>query len=184
MLKLYFLLFLEFTKIGIFAIGGGYAAIPFLFYIQSQYNWFSIDELTNMIAVANITPGPVGINMATYTGVKTAGILGSVIATLSIVFVPFILTVVITKLFTKFQNNTNVNYVFNGLRPAACALLAYIAIKLFVQTVSFKGIENFDMPLFILFLIMIIPFSFVRKNPVITIFAGALGGILADLIKL
>ena len=65
MLKLYFLLYYEFLKIGIFAIGGGYAALPFLYYIQEQYKWFTIEELTNMIAVSNITPGPIGINMAT-----------------------------------------------------------------------------------------------------------------------
>ena len=89
MLKLYFLLFYEFTKIGLFAIGGGYAALPFLYFIQAKYQWFTIEELTNMIAVSNITPGPIGINMATYTGYTTGGIIGSVIATSAIVFLPF-----------------------------------------------------------------------------------------------
>lgn len=178
MLKLYLLLFWEFTKIGVFAIGGGYAAIPFLFYLQSQYNWFSIEELTDMIAVANITPGPVGINMATYTGYKTAGIMGAVISTLSIVLVPFILTVIITKLFTKFQHNENVNHIFTGLRSAACALLTYIAVKLFVQTISLKDINNFDVESLILFIILIIPFSFVKKNPLLTIAMGAIGGVI------
>ena len=182
MLKLYLLLFWEFMKIGVFAIGGGYAAIPFLFYLQSQYNWFSIDELTNMIAVANITPGPVGINMATYTGYKTAGITGAVISTLSVVLVPFILTIIITKLFTKFQHNENVNMVFAGLRSAACALLTYIAIKLFIQTISLKDINNFDIPSLILFIVLIIPFSFVKKNPFLTILAGAIGGIAIQMI--
>ena len=175
MFNLYLLLFFEFTKIGVFAIGGGYAAIPFLFYLQTQYNWFTIDELTNMIAVSNITPGPIGINMATYTGYKTAGIIGSIIATVSIVLVPFILTIIITKLFTKMQNNENAKNIFMGLRSAACGLLSYIAIKLFIQNVS---IPNIDKKSLILFLIMIIPFSFFRKNPALTIITGAFGGIL------
>ncbi len=176
MLKLYFLLCCEFTKIGIFAIGGGYAALPFLYYLQTQYEWFSVDELTNMIAVANVTPGPVGINMATYTGYTTAGIIGSIIATVSIVAVPFVITIVITKLFTKFQNNKIINNIFLGLRPAACALLASIAIKLLNQTIYNE--QSIDYYSLILFIILIIPFSLIKKNPLLTILAGAFGGII------
>ncbi len=178
MLKIYLLLFWEFTKIGIFAIGGGYAAIPFLFYLQSQYNWFSVDELINMIAVANITPGPVGINMATYTGLKTAGIIGAMISTFSIVLVPFILTIFIVKLLSKFQHNKDVNYAFIGFRCAACALLTYIAFKLLLQTASIKNFTDFDKSSLILFFILISTFCFMRKNPLLTIIAGALGGII------
>lgn len=181
MLKLYFLLFYEFTKIGIFAVGGGYAAIPFLFYIQERYKWFSIEELTDMIAVSNITPGPVGINMATYTGFKTAGFLGSVVTTFSIVFVPFILTVIITKLFTKFQCNNVVNNMFLGLRPAACALLTSIGIGLFYNTVideSKLTQFNIDYGQFILFFILILMLSFFKKNPLLTIVLGGFGGII------
>lgn len=181
MLKIYYLLFIEFSKIGVFAIGGGYAAIPFLFYLQNKYNWFSLDELTNMIAVSNITPGPIGINMATYTGYKTAGISGAVISTLSIILIPFILAIFISKVFTKFQNNKNVNYIFTGLRCGACALLTYIAIKLLLQSISFqevKNLQNIDINSLILFVILLIPFSFVRKNPLLTILFGAIGGIM------
>ena len=180
MLKLYFLLWYEFTKIGIFAIGGGYAALPFLYYLQSQYEWFTVDELTNMIAVSNITPGPVGINMATYTGYTTAGFLGSLIATVSIVSVPFIIAILITKLFTKFQDNKTVNNLFVGLRAAACALLASIGIKLLYNTVVISNIQNdfnIDYSALILFIILIIPFSFMKKNPLLIILAGAVGGI-------
>lgn len=178
MLKLYLLLFIEYTKIGILAIGGGYAAIPFLFHLQNQYNWFTIDELTNMIAVSNITPGPVGINVATYTGYKTAGILGSLIATTAIVLAPFIMTIIITKLFSKFQCNKNIQNIFLGLRPAACALLFFIAIKLLIQTAEIKNFHEFDLSSIIFFIILLIPFSFVKKNPILTILSGAIGGII------
>ncbi len=184
MLKLYFLLWYEFTKIGIFAIGGGYAALPFLYYLQSKYEWFTVDELTDMIDVSNITPGPVGINMATYTGFTTAGIIGSLIATVSIVSVPFILTILITKLFTKFQDNKTVNDIFTGLRPAACALLASIGIKLLYQTIVNSEIQNnfhIDYYSLILFIILILPFSFMKKNPLLIILSGAIGGILIHL---
>ena len=178
MLKLYFLLCYEFTKIGIFAIGGGYAALPFLYYLQTQYEWFTIEELTNMIAVSNITPGPVGINMATYTGYTTAGIIGSVIATTSVVAVPFIITIIITKLFTEFHNNKTVNDLFTGLRPAACALLTSVGLKLLHQTLHNQTSTQIDLYSLILFIILIIPFSFMKKNPLLIILAGAFGGII------
>ncbi len=179
MLKLYFLLFIEFSKIGVFAIGGGYAALPFLYYLQSQYNWFTVDELTNMIAVSNITPGPVGINMATYTGYTTAGIIGSVVATTSIVLIPFIITITITKLFTKVQENKSVKEIFIGLRAAACALLTSIGFKLlYKEIIENENTLNIDYQTLILFIVLLIPFSFMKKNPLLIILAGAIGGIV------
>ena len=181
MLKLYFLLFYEFTKIGIFALGGGYAALPFLYYMQAKYNWFTVEELTNMIAVSNITPGPIGINMATYTGFTTAKFIGATISTIAIVLVPFFMTIMITKLFTKFQNSKCVCSIFEGLRPAACALLASIGIKLLIDTITNRNefsTINIDYHALALFIILLVPFSFFKKNPLITIMSGALGGII------
>lgn len=175
MINIYFLLFWEFLKIGIFAIGGGYAALPFLYYIQNQYHWFSVDELTNMIAVSNITPGPIGINMATYTGYTTAGIWGAIISTLAIVLIPFIIMIVITKLFNKFHTLSFVHDIFTGLRPASCALLTYIGLKLLYKTVT---IPKLDYQALLLFIILMIPFTLIKKNPLIIIIAGALGGII------
>ena len=177
MLKLYFLLFWEFNKIGLLAIGGGYAAIPFLFYLQEKYSWYTLDELADMTAVSSITPGPVGINMATFAGLKTAGISGSLTATLSLVFMPFIIAVTAAKISSKLHNNKNAAAVFAGLRSAGCALLVYIAVKLLLQTVQFKDFFDFDIKSLILFIILIIPFSFAKRNPLLTIAAGALGGI-------
>lgn len=183
MIKLYFLLFYEFLKIGVFAIGGGYAALPFLFYLQEKYNWFSIDELTNMIAVSNITPGPIGINMATYTGFTTAGFIGSIISTFSIVFIPFIITISMIKLFSKFQACSASNNIFKGLRPASCALLASIGLKLLYDTIIYQKEEwsspiQIDYKALILFIVLIIPFSLIKKNPLLAIIAGSLGGII------
>ncbi len=183
MIKIYFLLAYEFMKIGVFAIGGGYAALPFLYYIQEQYNWFSLDELTNMIAVSNITPGPIGINMATYTGFTTAGIVGSVIATVSIVFVPFLFCISIMKIINKYKTCSYINDVFLGLRPASCALLTSIALKLLYTTLSdsnsaFYFPLKFDILSIVLFIILLIPFSFMRKNPLLVIVFGAVCGII------
>lgn len=183
MIKLYLLLSYEFLKIGIFAIGGGYAALPFLYYIQEKYNWFSVDELTNMIAVSNITPGPIGINMATYAGYTTAGFVGSLISTISIVFIPFIFTITMIKLFNKFETCSVVKSIFDGLRPASCALLASIGLKLLIQSVTYSKEEwsfpfQIDFESFVLFILLLVPFLFMKKNPLMAIIAGAAGGIL------
>ena len=77
-MKLYFFLYFEFFKIGLFSLGGGYATLPFLYHMSEQYHWFSPVELTQMLAISSITPGPVGLNVATYAGFKTAGIIGSI----------------------------------------------------------------------------------------------------------
>lgn len=183
MINLYFLLYYEFLKIGLFAIGGGYAALPFLFHLQSQYNWFSVEELTNMIAVSNVTPGPVGINIATYSGYTTAGFFGSFLATLGIITIPFIFVIIAAKLFNKFKNSELLCAIFNGLRPASCALLTFICLGL-VNSTLFKNEElslifnSVDIKAIILFLLLLIPFSFFKKQPLLVIVAGAVGGIL------
>ena len=163
MLSLYFLLYYEFLKIGLLAIGGGYAALPFLFHIQGQYNWFTVEELTNMIAVSNVTPGPVGINMATYSGYTTAGFFGSVLATLGIITIPFVLVIIAARLFNKFKNSKLLTSIFTGLRPASCALLTFIGLGL-INSTLFKNdglsfaLKAFDVKAIALFLLLLIPF--------------------------
>ena len=183
MLKLYFLLYYEFLKIGVFAIGGGYAALPFLYYVQEQYKWFTIEELTNMIAVSNITPGPIGINMATYVGYTTGSFIGSILATIGIVSAPFIIVIAIIKLFDKFKTCSWINHIFLGLRPASCALLTSIGIDLIIKTITYTKPEysapfQIDYKALILFIVLIIPFSFMKKNPLLAIIAGGIGGII------
>ena len=181
MIKLYFLLSYEFFKIGLFAVGGGYATLPFLFHLQTQYRWFTIDELTNMIAISNITPGPVGINMATYTGYTTAGLIGSFLATSSIILAPAILVIIVSKLIEKYKSSCLVVDIFNTLRPASCALLSVIAIQLLYKSVVLDKIDmilNLDYKALTLFLFIFIPFLFFKKNPLLTILVGAIGGIL------
>ena len=95
---IYLLLIYEFFKIGLFAIGGGYATLPFLYHISEVYNWISAKELIDMLAVSSITPGPVGINVATFAGFKTAGIIGSLLATTALILPSFIIVILISKL--------------------------------------------------------------------------------------
>ena len=127
---IYFQLILEFLKIGIFSFGGGYATIPFLYHISEFYNWYSLDELSRMIAVASITPGPVGINVATYAGIKSAGLLGAFLATVSEIFPSFILVLIVAKLLKKFKENFWIRSIIESLKPISCALLVSVVIGL------------------------------------------------------
>ncbi|MBR6126701.1 chromate transporter, partial [bacterium] len=93
---IYLQLFYEFFKIGLFSFGGGYATIPFLFHISEVYNWYSLQELSQITAVASVTPGPVGINAATYAGLKTAGLFGAFVATFAEVLPSLILVIFVS----------------------------------------------------------------------------------------
>lgn len=124
------LLFYEFFKIGLFSFGGGYATIPFLYHLTQVYNWFSPTDLERMIAISSITPGPVGINIATYSGLQTAGILGSILATIALVIPAFFIVIIVSKILNKFKENFYVKSAIYGLKPASCALLASVIINL------------------------------------------------------
>ena len=127
---IYLQLFLEFFKIGLFSFGGGYATIPFLYHISQVYNWYSLEELTQMVAVASITPGPVGINVATYAGLKSAGVLGSVLATTAEILPSLFLVIIVSKLLKKFSDNFYGKSTIETLKPVSCALLTSVAIGL------------------------------------------------------
>ena len=95
---LYLQLFLQFFHVGVFSFGGGYATLPFLYDIAEKYHWYSSKQLTDMLAISSITPGPVGVNMATFAGFTTSGILGALIATSAIVLPSFIIVTIVSKL--------------------------------------------------------------------------------------
>ncbi len=127
----YVYLFWEFFKIGLFAVGGGPATLPFLMDLTQKYDWYSMADLTNMVAVSESTPGPLGINMATYAGFHAAGILGGVVATMSLVLPSIIVIIIIAKFLANFSENRTVKAVFFGIRPAVTALIASAVYGLF-----------------------------------------------------
>ena len=121
---IYLSLFYEFFKAGLFAVGGGLATIPFMKEISLKTGWFTLSQLTDMIAVSESTPGPMGVNCATYVGYETAGILGGIIATLGLIAPSIIIIIIISKILEKFRNNKYVDAAFFGLRAASVALIA------------------------------------------------------------
>lgn len=117
-------LFWEFFKIGLFAVGGGPATLPYLMELTEKFNWYTMEELTNMIAVSESTPGPLGLNMATYVGFQTMGPVGGVITTLGLVLPSIIVICIIAAFFAKFNQNRFVKSAFSTIRPAVCAIIA------------------------------------------------------------
>ena len=168
---IYLLLCSEFFKIGLFSFGGGYATIPFLYHISEVYGWYSIDELSQMVAVASITPGPVGINVATYAGLRTLGILGSMLATVSEMLPSFVLVILVSKILKKFHENFYVKTILKTLKPIGCALLIFVAIGLLKPHIfELKG-------LILLFVLLLLSWK-TKKDPLFYITISGIAGVM------
>ena len=146
-MMLYLRLFFEFFKTGLFAVGGGMATIPFLYEMADSTGWFGYDDLANMVAVGESTPGPIGVNMATYvgfvTGMNDSGILGAVIgavtATLGLITPSVIIILIIAAVLNSFRNNPYVERAFYGLRPASTGLIAAAGIGVVVSNLFYTA---------------------------------------------
>ncbi len=178
-------LFFEFFKTGLFSVGGGLATLPFLFKMAEKYGWFTANELTAMIAVAESTPGPIGVNVATYAGFKTAGILGGIAATLSLVLPSLIVILIIAGFLDKFRSNKIVDSVFFGLRPAVVGLISVSVMTLFettfvnkLATVWYQFIDVKKAVLFAIITFLVFRF---KKHPILYIALGAVAGICLSL---
>lgn len=169
---IYLLLVIEYFKTGLFSFGGGYATIPFLYHISETYGWYTSKQLSDMIAVASITPGPVGVNVATYSGFTTAGILGAFLATSSVVLPSLIFVVVVAKLLAKFRENRHVQAAIYALKPAGCGLLAAIAVNLFRENIT-------QIWAYILFALLLMMSIKVKKEPLIYLGLAAIAGLFA-----
>ncbi len=118
------LLFLEFFKTGLFSVGGGLATLPFLYEISDKTGWFSHADIADMIAISESTPGAIGINMSTYAGYQTAGILGGIEASLALALPSFIVILGVAAFLDRFKENRYVESAFYGLRPASIAMIS------------------------------------------------------------
>ena len=175
--SIYFLLFFEFVKVGLFTFGGGYASLPFL-YQMLDYSWFSLEQLTQMIAIAGITPGPIGLNMATFAGFKTLGVFGALTSSFALILPMIIIATQVFRLYKKFSESKVVKSILYVLRPTSCALIASVGVKLFYQLVlknSFS-IEKIDYLAFALVVFLFILTFKLKRDPVIyMLIAGILG---------
>ncbi|MCJ7834037.1 chromate transporter [Cuneatibacter sp. NSJ-177] len=183
---IYLQLFYEFFKIGLFAIGGGLATLPFLQDFADRTGLITRGDIANMIAISESTPGPIGINSATYFGYQLGGVFGGITAVVGLVTPSIIIIVLISKILSKFKGNRYVDSVFYGLRPASTGLIA--AAGFGVAEIALIGIDAFRasglwMDLFRLKHLILAVFLFVlikktNRHPVVYIALSAVVGIV------
>ena len=179
-------LFYEFLKIGLFAVGGGMATIPFLQDLATTTGWYSQDLISRMIAISESTPGPIGINMATYVGYNVAGLFGGIIATLGEIIPSIVIVIIVSKSLDKFANNKYVDYCFYGLRAAATGLIASAALSVLLIsvfnidlfTISNQITDLIDFKRLVYFLLMMFAIFKYKKHPITYIAISAVVGII------
>ena len=187
---IYLYLFFTFFQIGLFGFGGGYGMLSL---IQTetviQHHWLTSAEFTNIVAISQMTPGPIGINSATYCGyaaIHNAGygmwmsVLGSVVATTALVLPSLVLMILISKMFMKYMNTEPVQNIFNGLRPAVVGLLA-AATLLLMNEENFGSMVGNPWQVWIsiaLFIATFIGTKYIKINPIRMICYAAFAGLM------
>ena len=179
------LLYFEFFKVGLFAVGGGLATLPFLFKLADKYDWFTREMVSDMLAISESTPGPIGVNMATYVGFQNEGAIGAVVATLGLVSPSVIIIIIVAKFLASFSKKPIVQNVFSTLRPAVVGLIGAVALNLIVSELfdttafSVTGVLTtlFRFKEIILFAILLVATNRVKKHPLFYIGISAVIGI-------
>ncbi len=138
---IYWLLFIEFLIIGTFAIGGGLSSLPYFIALADKYDWFSKAMLMDMVAISESTPGPIGINMATYVGYVVGKVPGSLIASFAMTVSGFVFIIIVATYLEEFKNSSASLKVFYGLRPTIAALIGYAAFMMIVTAFSDMTLE-------------------------------------------
>lgn len=168
-------LYYEFFKIGLFAIGGGMATIPFLRHLSIATEWFPLSFIVDMLAISESTPGPIGINMATYAGYNVSGILGGFVATLGMVTPSIIIVLVVAGYMEKFSKSKTLEHAFVGLRPAVTGLIAVAGFDIIRIAVIQPDIDPKKIVYFVFIFYMIKRF---KRHPVAYVAISALVGVL------
>jgi chromate transporter len=180
-----FVLYAEFFKIGLFSIGGGLATLPFLFEMASRYDWLSPEKLGDFLAIAQSSPGAMGMNMAAQSGFAAAGIPGAVIAPLGLVSIPIIVIIFVARMLAHFKENRAVEAVFSGLRPAAAGLISAAGFGVWKLSlyngnvpVWYKALRFREALLFAVLFALIWKF---KQHPVVYIAAAGIAGVVFQL---
>ena len=193
-MKLMLQLFYEFFKVGLFAVGGGAATIPFLSKMSEVTGWFTKTDLANMIAVSESTPGAIGVNMSTYVGYLTGKpegleVLGCIVASIGLITPSVIIILIISGILNRFKDSALVKNTFYGLRPASAGLIgaaafeivkiALIHFDVFMRTRNFGDL--FDIRSIIVFALLFVGIKKIKVHPVVFIGIAAVVGIIIRL---
>ncbi len=187
---IYLELFLTFLKIGAFTFGGGYAMLPLMQQEVLANNWMSESDLLNFIAVAESTPGPVAINMATYIGMETGGLLGAFVSTFGVVLPSFVIIMLVARFYAKYSNSFIVKNCLIGLRPVVVGLIASAILSLGAGVFLPEGILNISLASFnylffcsVGIFALIVYLAFKKVSPIILILVSAILGIATGYIE-
>jgi len=169
-MKLLIDIFFTFLKIGAFSFGGGYAMIPFIEKeIVRNHQWLTYKEFVDIIAIAEMTPGPIAVNTSTFTGYKIATIFGSIAGTAGVVLVSFLLMTILSQSLNKVRDTDTVKNIFNGIRPAVMGLILSAAFSVSRTTIV-------DLKSFFIFLLVLISIVKVKIHPILTILLAGIAG--------
>ncbi|MCQ2499934.1 MAG: chromate transporter [Lachnospiraceae bacterium] len=185
-MSVFFHLFIEFFQIGLFAVGGGPATIPFLMDLPSRYDWYQVSDVANMLAVSESTPGPIGINMATYAGYNAAGFPGGIAATLSLVLPSIIVIVIIAGILDKFSKSMYIKSSFALIRPVVTGLIGTAVYGIFNTALFTDANGEFHIPVTLLlicigFYALMCNKKLKKLHPFFWIVAGACMGLVMKL---
>lgn len=182
---LYLELFLSFVQIGLFSIGGGMAAIPLIEnQVVVEKGWLALSEFVDLITIAEMTPGPIAINSATFVGTKVAGFLGAIMATLGVVTPSLVIVLTLAYLYNKYEKMPALNKALSGLRPAVVALIAsagYSIVQLALKKESHNALSLGNVNL-VSIVIMVVSFTLLakfKKSPIFIIILTGLIGIFS-----
>ena len=176
---IYIDLIIEFFKIGLFSVGGGFATIPFLYNLTYKFDWVSVQDVSDIVAVATVLPGPIGVSCATFMGWKVGGLFGGIFSAFSLILPSVIVIIIVAKVFMQIQDNKYVKNIFYGLKPVVCGLIGACALTFLKNGVITKSGYNFK--ILILFLIIAPCLIFIKKlkiHPGVYIVVGAIIGMI------
>lgn len=172
-----FKLFLAFLKIGAFTFGGGYAMLPLIKHeAADKYKWITDEDITEIVAIAESTPGPIAVNAATFTGYRAAGVPGAFLATVGVVLPAFLVIIAVSSVLDIFGGNVWVRYAFNGIRAGVLALIVRSVVSMYRQ--SPKNVLSY-----IIMCTVFIAAGFLNVNVLLLILLSGLAGLLATLGK-
>ncbi len=176
----------EFFKTGLFAVGGGLATLPFLYEMGEKTGWFTNQDVLNLLAVSESTPGPIGINMSTYVGFITAGVPGSILASLALAAPSVIVILLVIQVLDKFKGSPLVEGIFKALRPASIGLITAAFLGVCQETLlhldRWEGIQSIlsviNIPAVILAVVLFVAMRKIKAHPIVFIGISALVGVL------
>ena len=182
-------LFYEFFKTGLFAVGGGLATLPFLYNMAETTNWFTAETVMDMIAISESTPGPIGVNMATYVGNTTGGVLGGIVTTLALILPSYLMILLVSKILNRFRDNRYVQGAMTTLRPASVGMVAAAMLGVLQSVlinmdavIAMDWLRMVQPVCLVLFAILLFGcFKFKKLHPVVFLAIGAIAGIVLKL---